>query len=94
MSKYPILKEAPHTEILIGNDAFVRGMYEAGVEIAAAYPGSPTSEIGVTLSTISEESGIYFEFSANEKVALELAATASIAGTPACTFMKSVGLNV
>ena len=41
MSKYPILKDAPHTEILIGNDAFVRGMYEAGVEVAAAYPGSP-----------------------------------------------------
>jgi indolepyruvate ferredoxin oxidoreductase alpha subunit len=94
MNKYTILAEAPHSEILIGNDAFVRGMYEAGVEVAAAYPGSPTSEIGVTLSEISEESGIYFEFSANEKVALELAATASIGGAPACTFMKSVGLNV
>ncbi|MHA1451819.1 MAG: thiamine pyrophosphate-dependent enzyme [Promethearchaeota archaeon] len=94
MSKYAILKDAPHEEILIGNDGFVRGMIEAGVEIAAAYPGSPTSEIGVTLSKISDESGIYFEFSANEKVALELAATASIGGVPSVTFMKSVGLNV
>ncbi|MBN2156558.1 MAG: indolepyruvate ferredoxin oxidoreductase [Candidatus Lokiarchaeota archaeon] len=93
-SKFPILGDAGTEEILIGNEAFVRGMYEAGVEVAAAYPGSPTSEIGVTLSAISEESGIYFEFSTNEKVALELAASASIGGVPACTFMKSVGLNV
>lgn len=93
-SKFSILCESPHSEILLGNDAFVRGMIEAGVKITAAYPGSPVSGIGVRLAQISEESDIYFEFSTNEKVALELAATAAIAGVPAATFMKSVGLNV
>ena len=92
--KYSILTDAPHQEILLGNDAFVRGMIEAGVKIATAYPGSPTSEMGVRLSQIQDESGIYFEFSTNEKVALEIAATASIGGAPSCMFMKSVGLNV
>ncbi|MFW9921770.1 MAG: thiamine pyrophosphate-dependent enzyme [Candidatus Thorarchaeota archaeon] len=92
--KHPILMEAPYQEILLGNDAFVRGMIEAGVKVAAAYPGSPTSEIGVRLAEITEESGIYFEFSTNEKVATEVAASAAIAGVPATCFMKSVGLNV
>ncbi|MCF2142418.1 MAG: indolepyruvate ferredoxin oxidoreductase subunit alpha [Candidatus Heimdallarchaeota archaeon] len=89
-----LLKDAPAKEILLGNDAFVRGMIEAGVKISAAYPGSPTSEIGVRLAEIANESGIYFEFSTNEKVATELAASAAIAGAPAAVFMKSVGLNV
>ena len=89
-----LLEEAPHKEILLGNDAYVRGMIEAGVKIAAAYPGSPTSEIGVRLGQISKESGIYFEFSTNEKVATEVAASAAIGGAPATCFMKSVGLNV
>jgi len=92
--KYSILNDAPHQEILLGNDAYVRGMIEAGVKIATAYPGSPTSEMGVRLAQIQDESGIYFEFSTNEKVALEVAATAAIGGAPACMFMKSVGLNV
>jgi len=69
-------------------------MIEARVKISAAYPGSPTSEIGVRLAEIANESGIYFEFSTNEKVAIELAASAAIAGAPATVFMKSVGLNV
>lgn len=93
-SKYSILSESPHSEILLGNDAFVRGMIEAGVQVVAAYPGSPTSEMGVRLAQIQDESGIYFEFSTNEKVALELTGTAAIGGVPTVTFMKSVGLNV
>ncbi|MBN1331206.1 MAG: 4Fe-4S binding protein [Candidatus Heimdallarchaeota archaeon] len=92
--KHFLLKEAPYEEILLGNDAFVRGMIEAGVKISAAYPGSPTSEIGVRLAEIADESEIYFEFSTNEKVATEVAASAAIAGAPATCFMKSVGLNV
>ncbi|HUT81959.1 MAG TPA: thiamine pyrophosphate-dependent enzyme [Candidatus Bathyarchaeia archaeon] len=92
--KHFLLKEAPDEEILLGNDAFVRGMIEAGVKVSAAYPGSPTSEIGVRLAEITDESGIYFEFSTNEKVATEVAASAAIAGAPATCFMKSVGLNV
>ena len=47
---HPLLKDAPHKELLLGNDAYVRGMIEAGVKVAAAYPGSPVSEIGVRLS--------------------------------------------
>jgi indolepyruvate ferredoxin oxidoreductase alpha subunit len=93
-SKLNILKEGPHEEILIGNDAIVRGMIEAGVEVATTYPGSPLSGVGVRLAQIQENSGIYFEFSTNEKVALEVAATAAIAGSPAAMVMKSVGLNV
>ncbi|QEE17515.1 thiamine pyrophosphate-dependent enzyme [Promethearchaeum syntrophicum] len=92
--KYSILNDEPHQEILLGNDAFVRGMIEADVKVATAYPGSPTSGIGVRLAQIQDESGIYFEFSTNEKVALEIAASAAIGGAPACVFMKSVGLNV
>ncbi|MFW9992256.1 MAG: thiamine pyrophosphate-dependent enzyme [Candidatus Odinarchaeota archaeon] len=88
-----LLNDPPYREVLLGNDAFVRGMIEAGVKVAAAYPGSPTSEMGIRLANLSE-SGIYFEFSTNEKVAMEIAATASIANVPATTFLKSVGLNV
>ena len=66
---HPLLMDAPYKEILLGNDAFVRGMIEAGVKISAAYPGSPTSEIGMRLAEITDKSGIYFEFSTNEKVA-------------------------
>ncbi|MHA1504325.1 MAG: hypothetical protein ACTSPT_03945 [Candidatus Heimdallarchaeota archaeon] len=65
---HPLLKAAPHKELLLGNDAYVRGMIEAGVKVATCYPGSPTSEIGVRLAEITEQSGIYFEFSTNEKV--------------------------
>jgi len=93
-NKHFLLEEAPYKEILLGNDAFVRGMIEAGVKVTAAYPGSPTSEIGVRLAEITNESGIYFEFSTNEKVATEVAASAAIGGAPAVCFMKSVGLNV
>ncbi|MHA1738989.1 MAG: thiamine pyrophosphate-dependent enzyme [Candidatus Heimdallarchaeota archaeon] len=91
---HPLLKAAPHKELLLGNDAYVRGMIEAGVKVATCYPGSPTSEIGVRLAEITEQSGIYFEFSTNEKVATEVAASAAIGGAPATCFMKSVGLNV
>lgn len=94
MSNKMFLNDPPYEAVLLGNDAFVRGMIEAGVKITAAYPGSPTSEMGVRLAQLQDESGIYFEFSTNEKVALELTTTAAIGGLPAATFMKSVGLNV
>ncbi|MHA1220839.1 MAG: thiamine pyrophosphate-dependent enzyme [Candidatus Heimdallarchaeota archaeon] len=92
--KHFLLREAPYQEVLLGNDAYVRGMIEAGVKVTAAYPGSPVSEIGVRLAEITNESGIYFEFSTNEKVATEVAASAAVGGAPAACFMKSVGLNV
>jgi len=79
---------------LLGNDAVVRGALEAGVDIATTYPGTPSSEIGNTLQLIAKEAGIYFEFSTNEKVALEVAAAAAVSGQRALTFFKHVGLNV
>jgi indolepyruvate ferredoxin oxidoreductase alpha subunit len=79
---------------LLGNEAIARGALEGGIGVAATYPGTPSSEIGNTLARIAREAGIYFEFSTNEKVALEVAAAASACGLRAFTFMKHVGLNV
>jgi len=79
---------------LLGNEAAVRGVIESGVSVAATYPGTPSSEIGNVLSEIAKDAGIYFEFSINEKVALEVAAAASASGVRSFTFMKHVGLNV
>ncbi|MDR1820665.1 MAG: indolepyruvate ferredoxin oxidoreductase subunit alpha [Methanobrevibacter sp.] len=79
---------------LLGNEAAVRGAIEAGVSIAATYPGTPSSEIGDVLHYLAKDANIYFEFSVNEKVAMEVAATAAVSGLRSFTFMKHVGLNV
>jgi len=79
-------------KILSGNEAMARGAYEAGVKVAAAYPGTPSTEI---LENIAEEyKDIYSEWSPNEKVALEVVYGASMAGARAMASMKHVGLNV
>ena len=70
-------------QFLLGNEAAVRGIIEAGVSIAATYPGTPSSEIGNVLSVLAKDANIYFEFSTNEKVAMEVAATAAIEPTRA-----------
>ena len=80
--------------LLMGNEAIVRGAVEAGVKIATAYPGTPSSEIGNTFSRIAEDANMYFEWSANEKVAFEVAYGASICGQRSMVSMKHVGLNV
>lgn len=80
--------------LLLGNEAAVRGAIEAGVRVAATYPGTPSSEIGNTLFRIAKEAGIYFEFSVNEKVAMEVVGAAAVAGVRGLVFMKHVGLNV
>jgi indolepyruvate ferredoxin oxidoreductase alpha subunit len=80
--------------LLLGNEAIARGAIEAGVQAAAVYPGTPASEIGDTLAAISKEVGLYFEYSVNEKVALEVAAGSSFLGLRSMTAMKHVGLNV
>ncbi len=80
--------------ILLGNDAVVRGALESGVQYVATYPGTPASEVGSTFSQIAKESGVYFEFSVNEKVALESAAGASFCGLKTLVAMKNFGLNV
>ena len=79
-------------KVMTGNEAIARGAYEAGVKVAAAYPGTPSTEI---LETISREyRGVYAEWTPNEKVALEVAFGASLTGARAMASMKHVGVNV
>lgn len=80
--------------LLLGNEAIARGIIEGGVSVATTYPGTPASEIVDSLAAIAEEVGIYVEYSTNEKVALEVAAGASLSGLRSSTSMKMVGLNV
>ncbi len=79
---------------LLGNEAAVRGAVESGVRVASTYPGTPSSEIGNVLSRVAKDLGIYFEFSTNEKVAVEVSAAAAASGIRSFAFMKHVGLNV
>ncbi|OGR66980.1 MAG: indolepyruvate ferredoxin oxidoreductase [Elusimicrobia bacterium GWB2_63_16] len=80
---------------VMGNHALARAMAEAGTAVITSYPGSPTPEIAEALQAPPEKSRPYhFEFAANEKVALEIAAGASLNGHPSAVFFKSVGLNV
>jgi indolepyruvate ferredoxin oxidoreductase alpha subunit len=74
-----------------GNEAIARGVYEAGVRFAAAYPGTPSTEI---LEEFSKYEGVYAEWSPNEKVAVEVAIGAALAGEKALAVMKHVGVNV
>lgn len=78
-------------KLMLGNEGVARGAYEAGVRVATAYPGTPSTEI---TESIAEYDDIYAEWSPNEKVALEVAIGASIGGARAIVSMKHVGLNV
>jgi len=80
--------------LLLGNEAIARGALEAGVAVATTYPGTPSSEISMNFFQISHESDLYFEYSTNEKVALEVAAAAANCGVRSMCVMKHVGLNV
>jgi len=79
---------------LLGNEAAVRGALESGVSVVSTYPGTPSSEIGDVFYKIAQKAGVYFEFSSNEKVALEVSIAAAAAGLRSFVFMKHVGLNV
>lgn len=81
-------------KLLMGNEAIAMGAVAAGVRVATAYPGTPSSEILATLAGMARENGFYAEWSVNEKVALEVAAGASYTGARAIVCMKQVGLNV
>ncbi len=81
-------------QLLLGNEAIVRGLFEAGAGFASTYPGTPSSEIGNLLEKLSADAGMYFEFSDNEKIAMEVSAAAASAGVRSFVFMKHVGLNV
>ncbi|MFZ5797935.1 MAG: indolepyruvate ferredoxin oxidoreductase subunit alpha [Thermodesulfobacteriota bacterium] len=76
---------------LSGNEAIALAAWEAGVQVASGYPGTPSTEI---LENLSAYDGVYTEWAPNEKVGLEVAIGASFAGTRALATMKHVGLNV
>ncbi|MBR5948317.1 MAG: indolepyruvate ferredoxin oxidoreductase subunit alpha, partial [Clostridia bacterium] len=78
--------------LLTGNEALARGAYEAGVKVASAYPGTPSTEIFENLPNYKD--ALYSEWAPNEKVATEVAYGASIAGLRSLCAMKHVGLNV
>jgi indolepyruvate ferredoxin oxidoreductase, alpha subunit len=78
--------------ILSGNSAIARGAYEAGVQVAAAYPGTPSTEILEEIGANYSE--IYAEWSVNEKIAFEVAFGAALGGRRALAVMKHVGVNV
>lgn len=78
-------------KLLSGNEALALGAYHAGVRVAAAYPGTPSTEILEYLASLGD---IYAEWSTNEKVAMEVALGASYAGVRSLASMKQVGLNV
>ena len=81
-------------ELMMTNEAIARGVIEAGVKVAAGYPGTPSSEIIDTLAPLSKKTGMHVEWSINEKVAYEVAAGAAFLGVRSFCAMKSVGLNV
>jgi len=78
-------------KLMLGNEAVARGIYEAGASVVCSYPGTPSTEITEFASLYDE---VYCEWSPNEKVALEAALGASIAGARAACAQKHVGLNV
>lgn len=78
-------------QLLIGNEAVARGLYEAGLRVASSYPGTPSTEI---TECIAKYDDVYSEWAPNEKVAMEVAAGAAIAGARSFCAMKHVGLNV
>ncbi|MDD2391016.1 MAG: indolepyruvate ferredoxin oxidoreductase subunit alpha, partial [Desulfobacterales bacterium] len=80
--------------LLLGNEAIARGAVEAGVGVSTTYPGTPSSEITLNFFQISRETDLYFEYSTNEKVALEVAAATANSGVRSMCVMKHVGMNV
>jgi indolepyruvate ferredoxin oxidoreductase alpha subunit len=92
---HKLLTDTPGTQMLmLGNEAIARGAIEAGVAFGTTYPGTPSSEISMNLYEMAQQSDLYFEYSTNEKVALEVAAGAANAGLRTICMMKHVGLNV
>ncbi|MBQ7046999.1 MAG: indolepyruvate ferredoxin oxidoreductase subunit alpha [Oscillospiraceae bacterium] len=78
-------------KLLLGNDAVARGLYEGGCKVASSYPGTPSTEVTECAAKYDE---IYCEWAPNEKVAMETAGGAAIAGARSFCAMKHVGLNV
>lgn len=91
MAFYYERKDIDMRKLMLGNEAFARGLYEAGCKIASSYPGTPSTEITEEVAKYDE---VYAEWAPNEKVAMEVALGASIAGARSFCAMKHVGLNV
>jgi indolepyruvate ferredoxin oxidoreductase, alpha subunit len=91
---HPLVSAENEKLLLLGNEAIVRGALEAGVGFMSTYPGTPSSEIGDTFFKAHKDAGVTFEYSTNEKVALEVAAAAAAAGVRTLVAMKHVGVNV
>lgn len=92
---HKLLQDHPGRKILLlGNESIARGAIEAGVAVATTYPGTPSSEISMNFFQVAQESDLYFEYSTNEKVALEVAAAAANTGVRSMCVMKHVGVNV
>ncbi|CAK7064614.1 MAG: hypothetical protein DELT_01590 [Desulfovibrio sp.] len=91
---HPILSEDKGPHLLLGNEAIARGALEAGINLVTCYPGTPSSEVPDTFRMITSCGRFAMEYSANEKVALEVGAGAALAGAMTMTTMKHVGVNV
>jgi TPP-dependent indolepyruvate ferredoxin oxidoreductase alpha subunit len=90
-----IALDKPRSFVLLnGDEAVARGALEAGIKVAASYPGTPSTEILEAIAEVAKHFGIYAEWSVNEIVATEVAAGASMAGVRSIVSMKHVGLNV
>jgi indolepyruvate ferredoxin oxidoreductase alpha subunit len=95
MENPEVLEKEGKRVVLLGNEAIARGALESGVGIVACYPGTPSSEVPMTLSDVAQETkDFYFEWSTNEKVAYEVCAGAAWSGVRSLTAMKHFGLNV
>ncbi|WP_045218766.1 indolepyruvate ferredoxin oxidoreductase subunit alpha [Desulfonatronum thioautotrophicum] len=86
--------QAGEKHLLLGNEAIVRGALEAGVSFVSCYPGTPSSEVPDTFFRLSDKGQYGFEYSANEKVALEVGIGATLGGASTLVTMKHVGVNV
>ena len=91
---FEILQDNPKgITCMLGNHAIVRGALEAGVQFYACYPGTPSSEVSDLFARIYKKAGMLFEYSVNEKIAVEVAYAACLTGARAMCGMKHVGLS-
>src|SRR5574344_2230967 len=81
-------------QLVMGNEAIALGAIQAGIHVAAGYPGTPSTEISETIAKNNGDRARYVEWSVNEKAGMEVAAGASYAGARSIVTMKQVGLNV
>jgi len=89
----PLLAEpGERPALFLGNEGIVRGALEAGVAFASGYPGTPSSEVTDSFARLAPQRGIVFEYSVNEKIAIEMAWAASLAGARSIVAMKHLGL--